>query len=105
MNDIVDENTQERYWDFKIKGGSLQIVDNEVSEQQRAIVATFLQRGTVPQMPSVGNQWSELLTGDIQPQELNSQVRDTILNLTGGVKFFPKYTSKNGNLYVEVKKV
>lgn len=105
MSSRYDADTQENYWDFTIKNGRLQVIDHNESEEQRAIIATFLQRGSVPQAPSLGNQWTELLTGAVMPQELNSQIRNTIISLTGGIKFLPKYESKDGKLYVEVKKV
>lgn len=105
MSSRYDADTQENYWDFTIKKGSLQVIDHNESEEQRAIMATFLQRGSIPQAPSVGNQWAEFLTGGVMPQELNAQIRNSIINLTGGIKFLPKYESKDGKLFVEVKKV
>lgn len=105
MSSRYDADTQENYWDFTIKDGYLMVVDHDKSDEQRAIIATFLQKGTVPQAPSVGNQWAEMLTGSVMPQELNSEIRESIISMTGGVKFLPKYTSENGKLIVEVEKV
>lgn len=105
MSSRYDADTQENYWDFTIKSGSLMVIDHNEADEQRAIIATFLQKGSVPQMPSVGNQWSELLTGQVQPQQLNSQIKNSILELTGGMKYTPKYTMEDGKLIVEVKKV
>lgn len=105
MSDYKDLNKKEVWWDFSVKKGSLKPIDHNESDFQRAIVSTFLQRGTVPQAPSIGNQWVECLTGDITPQALNAQVRESIINLTGGLKYLPKYTMSDGKLLVEVKEV
>jgi hypothetical protein len=104
MMTVYDKDNEINYWDFKVKKGRLETVDHSMSEEQRAIVATFLQRGTVPQMPTLGNQWAELETGDIVPTVLNSQVKDSIISLTGAAKFVPKYSNKDGKLIVEVVK-
>lgn len=105
MTGYKDQNSKENYWDFTLKNGTLKTIDHNVSDQQRAIIATFLQRGSVPQAPGIGNQWSELLTGDVQPQDVNAQIRDSIIQFTGGVKYLPKYSMKDGKLLVEVKQV
>lgn len=104
METVYDQDKETNYWDFKVKKGRLETIDHSMSEEQRAIVATFLQRGTIPQMPTLGNQWAELLDGDIAPSALNSQVRDSIIDLTGAAKFMPKYSNKDGKLIVEVVK-
>lgn len=105
MSDYKDLNKKEVWWDFTVKKGSLKPIDHNESDFQRAIVATFLQRGTVPQAPNIGNQWAESLTGDVTPQALNAQVRNSIMNLTGALKYLPKYTMSDGKLLVEVKQV
>lgn len=105
MSEYKDQVTQENYWDFTIKKGKLITIDHNKSDFQRAVVATFLQRGTVPQVPSLGNQWSECLTGDVTPQILNAQIKDSIINLTGELKYLPKYTMSDEKLLVEVEKL
>lgn len=92
-------------WDFKITNGFLQTVDYNEATEQRSFIATYLQRGTVPQVPSAGNQWAELMTNQISPQALNSQIRQSIIDYTGGVSYLPQYTEKDGKLIVEVVKV
>lgn len=104
MRAYTDEYTQDNVWDFSVKNGKLLIVDNAVADEQRAIISAFLQRGTVPQAPGLGIQWVEVLTGDVMPQEVNNQIRDAIMEVTGGAKYFPKYSMKNGMLSVEVEK-
>ena len=59
MISTTDEDTKENYWDFKVKDGKLCWIDYSTATQQRSIIATYLQRGTIPQLPDVGNQWVE----------------------------------------------
>lgn len=103
--DSVKGTDLEVWWDFTVRNGSLNPIDHNESDFQRAVIATFLQRGTVPQAPSLGNQWAECLANDVTPQALNAQVRNSIINLTGGLKYLPKYSMKDGKLMVEVKQV
>jgi len=105
MTNIDTEVDRLALWDFKITNGILQTVDHNVATEQRSFVATYLQRGTVPQIPSAGNQWVELMTDQIAPQALNSQIRQSIMDYTGGLTYLPKYSDKDGKLIVEVVKV
>lgn len=105
MIDGINEETHEKYWDFKVKNGILQTVDYTVATKQRSIIATYLQRGTVPQLPDVGNQWVEFITGTIMPNTLNGQIRKSIMELTGQLAYMPKYSEDNGQLKVEVVEV
>lgn len=98
----TDEDTKETYWDFKVKNGILQTVDYTVATKQRSIIATYLQRGTIPQLPDVGNQWVEFQTGTVMPNELNSQIRKSILELSGELSYLPQYSEEDGKLKVEV---
>lgn len=103
MREGIDEETQDRQWDFMIKDGKLETVDHNYAERQKAIVASFIQYGTVPQMPTFGCQWAELLTGQTTPQALHAQIRNNIMAAVGGMKFVPKFSSNGKELVVEIK--
>ena len=105
MTNIDTEDDPTALWDFKVKNGVLQIVDRENAIEQKSFISTYLQRGTVPQLPEVGNQWVEMLTGSVAPQELNAQIRQSIVDNTGGVSYLPTYSEKDGKVVVEVRKV
>lgn len=105
MTNIDTETDKLALWDFKIKDGILITVDHNQELEQRSFVATYLQRGTVPQSPSSGNQWVELMTNQISPQALNAQVRQSIIDYTGGLYYLPKYKDVDGKIVVEVTKV
>lgn len=106
MTNIDTEKDTLALWDFKVKDGILHTVDHDQATEQRSFIATYLQRGTVPQIPSAGNQWVELMTSQISPQTLNSQIRQSIIDYTGGISYLPQYSDgDDGKVIVEVKKV
>ena len=102
MITTTDEDTKENLWDFKVKNGKLCWIDYTAATQQRSIIATYLQRGTIPQLPDVGNQWVEFLTRTVAPNELNTQIRNSIMDMTGELSYLPKYNEVDGKLIVEV---
>ena len=105
MTNIDTEIEKQVLWDFKVTNGILETVDHNQAVEQKSYIATYLQRGTVPQLPSAGNQWAELMTNQISPQELNAQIRQSIIDLTGGISYLPRYIEKDDKLVVEVTKV
>ena len=105
MTNIDTEDDKLALWDFKVKDGKLLTVDHNEAVEQRSYISTYLQRGTVPQVPSAGNQWVELMTNQISPQALNAQIRQSIIDYTGGLSYLPRYKDKNGKVVVEVTKV
>ena len=105
MTNIDTEIDKLALWDFKVTKGFLEIVDHNQAVEQRSFIATYLQRGTIPQAPSVGNQWVELMTNQISPQALNAQIRQSIIDCTGGISYLPKYKDVDGKVVVEVTKV
>ena len=105
MTNIDTETDELALWDFRVKDGILQVVDHNESLAQRSYRATYLKRVTVPQIPSVGNQWAELMTNQISPQVLNAQIRQSIIDYTGGLSYLPKYKDVGDKVVVEVTKV
>lgn len=105
MTNVNTEIEKTVLWDFKVKNGFLVTVDHNEATEQRSFIAIYLQRGTIPQSPSSGNQWAELMTGQISPQVLNAQIRQSIIDMTGGISYLPKYYDKDGKLIVEVIKI
>ena len=105
MTNIDTEIDKLALWDFKVTKGFLQIVDHNEAVEQRSYMATYLQRGTIPQNPSAGNQWVELMTNQISPQALNAQIRQSIIDMTGGLSYLPKYKDVGDKVVVEVTKI
>jgi hypothetical protein len=105
LKDYVDDN-EESILDFDLSSdGNLTTITGTAEEKQRAIVAAFTQRGTIPQLPDTGVQWVELLTGQIGYAEVNSQILQAIHESAGTFAYIPKYTSENNKLVVSISEV
>lgn len=90
--------------DFKVSSsGELITVSSEAEIKQRAIVASFTQKGTIPQLPNTGVEWAQLLTGDTTPAEINSQVMKQMHECANTYAYLPKYLVTDGKLYVTIE--
>ena len=99
---------KEPIWDFMINEdtGELELMPDELSEEgQRAVVAAFTQRGSIPQLPEVGVQWAELLTEMVGASEVNAQVVNAIQTNADTFAYLPVYSKQDGKLLVEIKEV
>lgn len=95
---------EEPILDFEITGdGQLFSLLNEPAVKQRAIVASFTQKGTVPQLPTTGVEWAELLTGQVSPANVNSEIFDAIHNCADTYGYIPQYMSVDNQLIVVIK--
>lgn len=105
LKDYTD-SASEPMIDFDLSSdGNLTTITGTAEEKQRAIVAAFTQRGTIPQLPETGVQWVELLTGQVGYAEINSQILQAIHESAGTFAYIPKYTSENDKLVVSISEV
>lgn len=97
----------EPQWDFQIdnKGQLVFIEDELLEERQRAIIASFLQRGTIPQLPDTGVDWVDLISQAKSPSEINSQVIEAIHNNADSYAYLPSYTKQGDKLVVTIKEI
>lgn len=99
---------KEPIWDFCINEvtGSLVVTENSIAEEhQQAVVATFTQRGSIPQLPQIGVQWAEFLSQSISTSELNTQIVNAIQENAKSFAYLPVYSKTNGKLQVTIKEV
>ena len=90
--------------DFEIQGdGTLTTFFGETAIKQRALVASFTQKGTIPQLPNTGVEWAELLTGQISPANINSEIFNAMHNAADTYGYIPQYASYEGQLIVDIK--
>lgn len=108
MDFLLDEykDHAESIIDFNISDkGELKMLTGSAEEKQRAIVASFTQRGSIPQLPDTGIQWAEFLTGDVGYAELNAQVLDALHNTALTYAYMPIYTEKGSALNIVITEV
>lgn len=96
-------NAQEPILDFEITGkGELSLLFGEDEIRQRALVASFTQRGTIPQLPNTGVEWAEMIASSVPPAEINSQIIQQIHECAETYTYSPKYSALNGELIVTI---
>lgn len=97
------DSNQEPILDFEITGqGELSLLFGEDEVRQRALVASFTQKGTIPQLPNTGVEWVEMLTSSAPPAEINSQIIRQIHECAETYSYSPKYSVFNGELIVTI---
>lgn len=77
-------------WDVAIEEGIVPILTDDDENMQGAILAGFLERGTIPQLPSAGVPWQDFLTQKLSFGELDSEIRDS-LRLADKPEYYPDY--------------
>ena len=71
--------------------------------KQRAVVASFTQKGTIPQLPETGVEWAELLSGQVSPANINSEIFSAIHDAADTYDYIPQYIAYDGQLIVDIK--
>ena len=90
--------------DFEIQiDGTLTTLFGEPAIKQRAVVASFTQKGSIPQLPNTGVEWAEMLTGQVGPANINSEIFDAMHNSADTYGYIPQYTYHEGQLIVDIK--
>lgn len=91
-------------WDVKVTGGIVPIVTGEQEELQRATLAGFLERGTIPNLPLMGVPWVSYLNRSITFGDLDVAVRDS-LRQAGADGYQPEYDLDGDRLTMKIGKV
>ena len=100
----IDETTKEPIVDFMpTKDGQLQILYAKNAVKQRAILASFTQRGSIPQLPDVGVDWAEFLTEQRSAAEINSQIFTAMHEYADTYDYIPNYETTKDKLIVTIE--
>lgn len=91
-------------WDCKVVDGIVPIISDGDEELQTAVLAGFLVRGTVPQLPNAGVPWSDFLTGKMTFGELDYYVRDSLQKVEKET-YYPQYELENGKITMKIGKM
>jgi hypothetical protein len=90
-------------WDIKTDGDKVPIISGDKEDVQTATLACFLEKGTIPQLPDVGVEWSAFLTKDKTFGELDAEIRDS-LRKADKVEYQPNYQIDGDRLTLAVSK-
>jgi hypothetical protein len=88
-------------WDCDVINGNVPIIKDEQEDMQCAVIAGFLIRGTVEQLPEAGVPWTEYLTGQITFGILDFYVRESLKNVQKD-NYYPKYDIEDDQLTMKI---
>lgn len=91
-------------WDVKVEGGIVPILSGRDEQQQQAVLAGFLEKGTIPLLPEAGTPWTDFLTRKISFGELDSAVRES-LRLAGADRYEPQYEIDGDRLTMSIGEI
>ena len=104
ISKTINETTKEPIVDFvSTKDGQLQVLYAENAVKQRAVLASFTQRGSIPQLPDVGVDWVEFLTEQRSAAEINSQIFTAMHEYANTYDYVPNYETTKDNLIVTIE--
>lgn len=103
LQTTTSETTNLPLWDFVLTDGKIETLSSTAEQKQRAIVASFLQQGTVPQLIATGNPWVEMLSGLVSPVEVDARMRKNIQEQTNTSIYGPIYDVVQNKLIVTIK--
>lgn len=107
--DTVTTNKGLPQWDFilntdanSLNFGGVETVELDAEQKQRAIIATYLQKGTIMQMPDIGAPIVELLTGSMTPSAFNAALQENIHKLANTLAYKVDYSILDDKLVLNV---
>lgn len=102
---MKEENLNADYpiWDLKVKDGIVPILSGDREDIQTALMASFIELGTIPQLPEAGVPWTKFLTGEMTFGELDVEIRTSIQN-AGKENYRPDYQLNGDKLTLQVTK-
>lgn len=88
-------------WDVKVDNGIVPILSGDEEDIQNATLACFLELGSIPQLPERGIPWTEFLTGTITFGELDSYIRESLVD-SNKSDYYPNYEIQDDMLTLTV---
>lgn len=103
MTSQVDSDGVPSLWDFELVAGLSIPLHGTPELNQRATIAAYIQKGTIPGLEETGVNWTGFMLGEINPRELDAEVRDNMYIFTGSTVFIPYYFIQNGKLQLSIQ--
>lgn len=91
-------------WDCNVQDGIVPVISGEDEGRQNAILAAFLIRGTIPQLPDAGVPWTKYLTQEMSFAEIDYYVRDSLYKCERG-NYYPEYSIEDNKLVMSIGKM
>lgn len=97
--------TKDNVWDLEVHNGLPKTLSGSSLDIQRAMIASFIQKDTLPLMPTTGLPWTKYLLGEISLSEMDALARANINLYMESLAFVPYYKIVNGQLVYNITKV
>ena len=101
MDSTTNTANTNKTWDYYIKDGIVPILEGTPENDQKAAISGYLQRGSIPQLPESGIQWTEYFLGEIGFNDIDNQIKNA-LNSEGLTLYFPTYDLVNDQLITKI---
>lgn len=95
--------TSHPVWDCNVQDGIVPVITDADEDMQSAILATFMHKGSIPQLEDIGVPWSDFLTGEKTFGEIDSIIRENLIN-AGLENYYPQYEYQNDKLTMTIGK-
>jgi len=90
-------------WDMYEVDGECPILTDSEENQQAPTIAAFIQKGTIPQLPSTGVPWTGFFMGQVSFGSLDMEIRD-MLTKADCSGYEPSYEIVEDQLYTTIKR-
>jgi hypothetical protein len=90
-------------WDFAYSEGRVPYLEEDLEKQQKAEISCFMQKGLVPQIPTVGCDWLSFFLKRISFADLDAQIHQMLIGaeLT---EYSPSYSASDDLLIVTMNR-
>ncbi len=96
---------KDNVWDIEVNNGVVKTIDEDNENIQRAMIASFIQKNTLPLMPDTGLDWTKYLLGEISLSEIDAKARANINLYMESLMYVPYYKIVNGQLTYNITQV
>lgn len=97
--------TKDNVWDIEVHNGMPRIINVDNEKIQRAMLASFIQKDTLPLMADTGLEWTKYLLGEISLSEIDAKARANINLYMESLMYVPYYKIVNGQLVYNITRV
>ena len=97
--------TKNDVWDLEVHNGLPRTISGDNQKTQSAMLASFIQKDTLPLMPDTGLEWTRYLLGEIPLSEIDAKARANINLYMESLAYVPYYKIVNGMLTYNITKV
>lgn len=90
-------------WDFVCSSGIVPYIEGDEESDQRAELACFLQKGLLPQLPTLGVDWVAFFLKELSFGDLDGEIRQ-MLSDSGDTSHVVTYSANDDKLVLTLNR-